>query len=98
MHQLQRTGCGATALYIFPALQAFQGDLPGIQSLMGEPKEVTIATVSGCKKLTDWMNIFRITQASPTMCTHLTLLLACFNSYCRFLQGAAWRQCQLAVR
>ncbi len=33
--------------------------------MLGEPQEVTVATVPGCDNLVDWMNIFRITQASP---------------------------------
>lgn len=45
-------------------MQAFQRDMDGVRSVLGEPQEVTVATVSGCDKLVDWMNVFRLTQAS----------------------------------
>lgn len=50
------------------ALQAFQRDQEGVQSILGEPSEVTVATVPGCEDLVDWMNCFRITQ----VCTSLS--------------------------
>lgn len=46
-------------------VQACQRDREGVRSVLGEPQEVTVATVPGCDTLVDWMNIFRITQASP---------------------------------
>lgn len=45
-------------------MQAFQRDLQSVNSVLGKPEEVTVATVPGCEKLQDWMNVFRITQAS----------------------------------
>ena len=46
-------------------MQAFQRNMEGVRSVLGEPEEVTVATVPGCDNLVDWMNVFRITQARP---------------------------------
>ena len=49
------------------AMQAFQMDMEGVRSVLGEPQEVIVATVPGCDSLVDWMDVFRITQASPAL-------------------------------
>jgi len=49
-------------------MQAFQRDLQSVKSVLGKPEEITVATVPGCEKRQDWMNVFRITQAS--LATH----------------------------
>ena len=49
--------------------QAVQRDLQGVKPVLGEPQEVTVATISGSENLVDWMNCFRVTQV-----TNLALL------------------------
>ena len=48
----------------FPAPQAVQRDLHGVKSVLGEPQEVTVATIPGGENLVDWMNCFRVTQVT----------------------------------
>ena len=47
-----------------PVLQAFQRDLHSVKSVLGEPQEVTVATIPGAENLVDWMNCFRVTQVT----------------------------------
>ena len=41
-----------------------QRDLQGVKSVLGEPQEVTVATIPGAENLVDWMNCFRVTQVT----------------------------------
>ena len=62
--KMLQTTSGCNSQYEL-AMQAFQRDVKGVRAVLGEPQEVTVASVPGADKLTDWMNVFRITQASP---------------------------------
>ena len=54
-------------------LQAVQRDLQGVKSVLGEPQEVTVATIPGAENLVDWMNCFRVTQVTASLpCCHAT--------------------------
>ena len=46
------------------AAQLVQGHLQEVQGLLGEPQEVTVASLEGAGPLTDWKDVFRITQVS----------------------------------
>ena len=43
-------------------LQCLQGHLAEVKGLLGEPQEVTVASLDGLGSLTDWWQVFRITQ------------------------------------
>ena len=47
-----------------PVPQAFQRNLHSVKSVLGEPQEVTVATIPGVDNLVDWMNCFRVTQVT----------------------------------
>ena len=44
--------------------QAVQRNLQGVKSVLGEPQEVTVATIPGGENLVDWMNCFRVSQVT----------------------------------
>lgn len=43
-------------------MQLIQGHLPQVSGLLGKPEEVTVASLDGVGRLTDWSSVFRITQ------------------------------------
>ena len=54
-------------------MQAFQRDMDGVRSVLGEPQEVTVASVPRCDNLVNWMDVFRITQACLPHTEHRAL-------------------------
>lgn len=48
-------------------VQVVQGHLQEVKGLLGEPQEVTVASLKGAGPLTDWKDVFRITQVSFTI-------------------------------
>lgn len=53
-------------------LQSLQGHLEEVKGLLGEPQEVTVASLDGLGSLSDWWQVFRVTQ----VCCILLLLLS----------------------
>ena len=43
-------------------LQSLQGHLAEVKGLLGEPQEVTVASLEGIGSLADWWQVFRVTQ------------------------------------
>lgn len=39
-----------------------QGHLKEVKGLLGEPQEVTVASLEGMGSLSDWWQVFRVTQ------------------------------------
>ncbi|KAL3161478.1 hypothetical protein ABBQ32_010359 [Trebouxia sp. C0010 RCD-2024] len=44
--------------------ESLQGHLAEVKGLLGEPQEVTVASLEGVGSLSDWWQVFRITQAA----------------------------------
>lgn len=54
LHELRVCGRGV--------LQNLQGHLAEVKGLLGEPQEVTVASLEGMGSLSDWWQVFRVTQ------------------------------------
>lgn len=48
--------------YCHAVLQSLQGHLAEVKGLLGEPQEVTVASLDGMGSLSDWWQVFRVTQ------------------------------------
>lgn len=48
-------------------VQVVRGHLQEVKGLLGEPQEVTVASLKGAGPLTDWKDVFRITQVTFTI-------------------------------
>ena len=46
------------------AVQLVQGHYQEMKALLGEPQQVTVASLEGLGSLSDWWHVFRITQVS----------------------------------
>jgi len=49
-----------------PLLQLVQGHHQEMTGLLGKPQEVTVASLEGMGSLSDWWQVFRITQVGQT--------------------------------
>ena len=61
-------------------LQSLQGHLDEVKGLLGEPQEVTVASLDGLGSLSDWWQVFRVTQ----VCCWTTLMV---DTKVRMLKG-----------
>ncbi len=52
--------------YHVPLMQLVQGHHQEMTGLLGEPQEVTVASLEGMGSLSDWWQVFRITQVGQT--------------------------------
>ena len=46
----------------YAVLQSLQGHLGEVKGLLGEPQEVNVASLEGLGSLSDWWQVFRVTQ------------------------------------
>lgn len=50
--------------HVMSAVQLVQGHYKEMKALLGEPQQVTVASLEGLGSLSDWWHVFRITQVS----------------------------------
>ena len=60
-----------------PLLQLVQGHHQEMTGLLGEPQEVTVASLEGMGSLSDWWQVFRITQVGQTDTVTLCMRHVC---------------------
>ena len=64
-------------------MQLMRGHLEEVIGLLGDPQEVTVASLDGIGSLSDWWQVFRVTQVCPTWtASHSSLNTAAGHTGC----------------